>query len=93
METALSTQLRAMLQTMGVTSSTEYDSAHEVVAAELFRIKVPAVLESLRHGELVLSATPRDAALLRLDAAALLARLEATLPGVVTSIRIAPRRS
>lgn len=88
----LATTLANVLGQFGIASSTDHEEAERLVEAELRRIGVPASFASLRHGELTLEAKPQAAALLRYDTERLAAALDESLPGVVTSIKIRPRR-
>jgi hypothetical protein len=89
---ALSSQVGAILNGLGIASATEYDVAYEVVATELDRIQVAAAFESLRHGELTLVASPQEAALLRYNLDVFQSRLEERLPGLVQKVTVFPRR-
>jgi hypothetical protein len=62
------------------------------VESELARVKVAATFASLRRGELILEATPQNAALLRYDLDVIADLLNAALPGAISSIRIRSRR-
>ncbi len=93
MTSPLAAQLSSILSGFGVAPVSDYDTVTAAVATELDRAQLVASIESLRHGVLTLSASPRDAVLLRYDVDALTARINEALPGAVTRINVVVRRT
>ena len=77
-----------LLASFGLTRTATRTTVEEAVAAEVTARGLAASVHSLRYRELVLAARPQDAALLRLDADAILEALNAVLDEPVDRLRV-----
>jgi len=78
----------AFLGRFGLARSSTQEDITSLVTKHLAERNISATVKSTRYGELVLEASQQAAALLRYETDALLALIEASFPGTVSSVRI-----
>lgn len=82
----------ALMSSLGVLPSKDRSVAEDTIGELLSARGHRADIVELRHGKLVLEASPASTRLLRFDTDVLLAELAVRLPGEVTELHIRTRR-
>ena len=89
----MSAALESILGTFGVKPADTRDNLSAVVEDSVSGAGLVATVVEVRWGTLVREADPHNAELLKWQTDALLAAIEAALPGEVTAIQVRTRRS